>query len=117
MADKSMRVAAVGRRFSRKKMSTVRAEAQGLYSGGVQPSTFGLHKAFLPARASNGGMQVLLLGTIDFVLVWIGAIVSLYLRIDAGAITHGHVLERNAGFFVHLSLLVVLFCPSQNLYE
>jgi exopolysaccharide biosynthesis polyprenyl glycosylphosphotransferase len=62
-------------------------------------------------------MQVLLLGTMDFVLVWIGAIVSLYLRIDAGAITHGPLLERNAGFLLILSILVVLFCHSQNLYE
>src|SRR4029077_13854334 len=38
-------------------------------------------------------------------------------RVDAGAINYGASLEKNAGFLVLLSILVVLFCHVQKLYE
>jgi exopolysaccharide biosynthesis polyprenyl glycosylphosphotransferase len=102
-------------------MSTAQA-TQGLYSGGVQPSTVGPHglSPSVPAskrRVSKKGMELFIFGTTDFALVWMGAIVALYLRVDAGAITHGLLLKRNAGFLLILSILVVLFCHTQKLYE
>jgi exopolysaccharide biosynthesis polyprenyl glycosylphosphotransferase len=103
-------------------MSTAQATPPGLHPAGMPQPTIGLHRSgAIPQTskrlASRKSTQAVLFGTIDFVLVWIGAITSLSLRLDAGAITHGLLLERNAGFLLILSILVVLFCHTQQLYE
>ena len=57
------------------------------------------------------------LGIADFALVWLGAGVALWFRVDKGAINYGTMLAKNAGFLILLSILVVLFCQVQKLYE
>jgi exopolysaccharide biosynthesis polyprenyl glycosylphosphotransferase len=102
-------------------MSTAQA-APGLHPEGMRQPAIGFDRSSPISQtsknlASRKSTQAVLFGTVDFVLVWIGAIASLSLRLDAGAITHGLLLERNAGFLLILSILVVLFCHTQHLYE
>jgi exopolysaccharide biosynthesis polyprenyl glycosylphosphotransferase len=59
----------------------------------------------------------IVLGIVDFALVWLSAGVALSFRVDQGAINYGTMLAKNAGFLMLLSILVVLFCQAQKLYE
>src|SRR3984893_6859344 len=88
-----------------------------LYSTGVQAPTFGLPRSNASARATQATADALFLAATDFALVWISAAVVLYFRIDTGAINYGTSLAKNAGFLMLLSILVVLFCQVQKLYE
>ena len=68
-------------------------------------------------RSTKAIADALFLGTADFALVWLSAAAALSLRVDAGAINYGTSLAKNAGFLMLLSVLVVLFCQVQKLYE
>jgi exopolysaccharide biosynthesis polyprenyl glycosylphosphotransferase len=98
-------------------MSAAPATTQGLYSTGRQDPAFGSRRANTSPRARKATADALLLATMDFVLVWLSAGVALSVRVDTGAINYGASLEKNAGFLVLLSILVVLFCHVQKLYE
>jgi exopolysaccharide biosynthesis polyprenyl glycosylphosphotransferase len=90
---------------------------QGLYSTGMQEPVFDWRQSNSSARARKAKADALFLAAMDFVLVWVSAGVALGVRVDAGAINYGASLEKNAGFLVLLSILVVLFCHVQKLYE
>jgi len=88
-----------------------------LYSTGAQDPAFGARRTKPSARATKAAVDALLLGTMDFILVWLSAAVALSFRVDVGAINYGTSLAKNAGFLMSLSVLVVLFCQVQKLYE
>jgi exopolysaccharide biosynthesis polyprenyl glycosylphosphotransferase len=98
-------------------MTTAHA-SQRHYSAEVQVDpALALPRSYTSARAAKATARALLLGATDFSLVWISAAVALCFRIDAGAINYGTSLEKNAGFLMLLSILVVLFSQVQKLYE
>jgi len=88
-----------------------------LFSTGAQDPAFGARRTKASARATKAAADALLLGTMDFILVWLSAAVALSFRVDVGAINYGTSLAKNAGFLMSLSVLVVLFCQVQKLYE
>jgi exopolysaccharide biosynthesis polyprenyl glycosylphosphotransferase len=102
--------------FQRTTMSASPA-TQRLYSTGTQDPAVGSRRANPSSRARKATADSLFLATMDFVLVWLSAGVALGVRVDTGAINYGASLEKNAGFLVLLSILVVLFCHVQKLYE
>jgi exopolysaccharide biosynthesis polyprenyl glycosylphosphotransferase len=65
----------------------------------------------------RANIETLFVGATDFALVWLSAALALRFRLDAGAISYGASLVKNAGFLVLLSILTVLFCHTQRLYE
>ena len=62
-------------------------------------------------------VEALLLAATDFTLVWLSGMVTLFLRLDAGDISYGTMLAKDAGFLILLSILIILFCQAQRLYE
>jgi exopolysaccharide biosynthesis polyprenyl glycosylphosphotransferase len=91
--------------------------SQGLFSAGTQDPAFATRRSKTSARATKAAADALLLGSVDFLLVWLSAAVALCFRVDSGAISYGTSLVKNAGFLMSLSVLVVLFCQTQKLYE
>jgi len=89
----------------------------GLFSAETQGQAFRTRRSRTSARATKAAADALLLGTIDFVLVWLSAALALCFRVDTGAINYGTSLAKNAEFLMSLSVLVVLFCQAQKLYE
>jgi exopolysaccharide biosynthesis polyprenyl glycosylphosphotransferase len=59
----------------------------------------------------------ILVATADVALIWVSAAVTLRFRLSTGAINSGNMLAKNAGSLMLLSILVVLFCHIQQLYE
>jgi exopolysaccharide biosynthesis polyprenyl glycosylphosphotransferase len=68
-------------------------------------------------RGRSATVGAILLATTDFALIWVSAAVTLSVRLSAGAINYGNMLAKNAGSLMVLSILVVLFCQIQQLYE
>jgi len=68
-------------------------------------------------RSNKAIAEAALLCATDFALVWLSAAIALYVRINTGAISYGSTLAKNAGFLILLSVLIVLFCHAQRLYE
>jgi exopolysaccharide biosynthesis polyprenyl glycosylphosphotransferase len=62
-------------------------------------------------------IEALFLGAVDFALVWLSAIATLSIRLDSGAISYGTMLAKNTGSLILLSILIVLFCHAQRLYD
>src|ERR1700730_10048226 len=92
--------------------------SQRPYSAAVEADpALALPRWYASARAAKATADALFLGATDFSLVWISAAVALCFRLDSGAINYGTSLEKNAGFLMLLSILVVLFCQVQKLYE
>jgi exopolysaccharide biosynthesis polyprenyl glycosylphosphotransferase len=71
----------------------------------------------IAARSRQASAEALLCGIVDFSVIWISAALVLSFRVDSGAIAVGASLERNAGFLVLFSILVVLFCQIQGGYR
>ena len=71
----------------------------------------------LSARSRQASAEALLSGIIDFIAVWLSAALVLGFRVDSGAISVGSNLEKNAGFLILFSILVVLFCQIQGGYR
>jgi exopolysaccharide biosynthesis polyprenyl glycosylphosphotransferase len=91
--------------------------SQRVFSNRAQDPTFTARRNKASARATKAAADALLLGAMDFILVWLSAAMALSFRVDAGAINYGTSLAKNAGFLMSLSVLVVLFCQVQKLYE
>ncbi len=91
--------------------------SERLYSGDFPGPVFERVKAKTWKRTTKATIETLLFGTADFTLVWLSAAVTLSFRLDAGAMSSGNMLEKNAGSLVVLSILIVLFCHAQRLYE
>jgi exopolysaccharide biosynthesis polyprenyl glycosylphosphotransferase len=68
-------------------------------------------------RARNAAVGTILLATADVALIWLSAGMTLSVRLSTGAINSGNMLAKNAGSLLLLSILVVLFCQIQRLYE
>lgn len=89
----------------------------GLYpSGDPEPAFKGIR--WKTSVCSTKAMaEAALLSTTDFVLVWLSASIALYACVDTSATSYGSMLAKNAGFLMLLSVLIVLFCDAQRLYE
>jgi len=68
-------------------------------------------------RGRNATVGAILLATTDFTVIWVSAVVTLSVRLSTGAINYGNMLAKNAGSLMVLSILAVLFCHAQQLYE
>jgi exopolysaccharide biosynthesis polyprenyl glycosylphosphotransferase len=68
-------------------------------------------------RGRKTTVGAILLATTDFSVIWVSAAVTLSVRLSTGAINYGNMLAKNAGSLMLLSILVVLFCHFQQLYE
>jgi exopolysaccharide biosynthesis polyprenyl glycosylphosphotransferase len=68
-------------------------------------------------RSRKAIAEAIILSVTDFALVWLGATIALWFRLDAGAIPYGMMLAKNAGFLMLLSVLIILFSHVQGLYE
>jgi exopolysaccharide biosynthesis polyprenyl glycosylphosphotransferase len=68
-------------------------------------------------RGRNAAVGAILLAATDFALVWVSAALTLSVRLGTGAINRGNMLAMNAGTLIVLSILAVLFCHIQQLYE
>jgi exopolysaccharide biosynthesis polyprenyl glycosylphosphotransferase len=93
------------------------AQAQEFAPARTEDRVWQSFQAVESARAKRASVEALLLAATDFALVWLSAAVALCFRIDAGAITFGTRLAKNAGFLVLFSILTVLFCHTQRLYQ
>ena len=90
---------------------------QGLYPTRFEKPAFKRTRWNTSARSKNALVEAILLSVTDFVLVWLSAATALCFRLDAGAISYGLMLAKDAGFLMLLSVLIVLFCHVQRLYE
>jgi len=91
--------------------------SQGLYPTRLQGPASKRTRWNTSARSSTAIAEAILLSATDLGLVGLSAAVSLCFRLDVGAITYGSMLAKNAGFLILLSVLIVLFCHVQRLYE
>jgi exopolysaccharide biosynthesis polyprenyl glycosylphosphotransferase len=91
--------------------------SEGIYPRNVADPIFDGIRPRTPKNTTKETVEALLLGAADFALVWLSAVVTLYFRIDAGDINYGSMLAKDAGSLILLSILIVLFCNAQKLYE
>ena len=89
----------------------------GLYPTTTGGPAFKRTRWNTPARSNNAIVEAVLLSATDFGLVWLSATIALSFRLDTGAISYGLMLAKDAGFLMLLSVLIVLFCHVQKLYE
>ena len=93
------------------------AHAQDFVSPRPHNSVPELRPSPFAARSRQASAETLLCAIVDFSVVWLSAVLVLGFRMDAGAISGGSSLEKNAGFLVLFSILVVLFCQIQGGYR
>jgi exopolysaccharide biosynthesis polyprenyl glycosylphosphotransferase len=79
--------------------------------------SFGRVSSYAANGINRATAGAILVGAMDFSLIWLSAVVALKLRVDAGAINYGAMLTKNVGFLMLLSILILLFCHAQKLYE
>jgi exopolysaccharide biosynthesis polyprenyl glycosylphosphotransferase len=93
------------------------AHAQDFASPRPHNSVPELRPSSFTARSRQASAETLLCAIVDFSVVWLSAALVLGFRMDSGAISAGSSLEKNAGFLVLFSILVVLFCQIQGGYR
>ena len=91
--------------------------SEGIYSSDSPGSVLNRINPRNPKSPSKSTVDALLAGFLDFVIVWLSGAVTLYFRLGSGDINYGTMLAKDAGSLVLLSILIVLFCHVQKLYE
>jgi exopolysaccharide biosynthesis polyprenyl glycosylphosphotransferase len=91
--------------------------SQGIYPTRLSGPAFQRTRWNTSSRSRKAIVEAILLSATDFVLVWLSASIALSFRLDAGAISYGVMLAKDAGYLMLLSVLIVLFCHVQKLYE